>query len=252
MKIGELESKAEKLLDSLLYELDIRSNLDIRLERWPGAVGKEVRTQTAEARIDTIRFPQTKISSEIATLFRFAASAQDNLPIAFLSYYQVLESHLPLAGRIEALKRARLEMADPRFDKRNDRHLMRLLSFGEMATNASEAVLLRTLLREFVRDDVLHEFFSLVDWGSYFTKKGPISGVVDNINPANSGTPLPSQVADRVYRIRNRIVHTKDDPKYEGVPALLPQSFEAESLWPDVRLVRLLASEVILGMQSAH
>jgi hypothetical protein len=126
---------------------------------------------------------------------------------------------------------------------------MRLLDVGENAAAASEAAHLKMLLEEFVRKDVLDSFFSENHWGKHFTKQGPIKGITENINLENKQTPLAHQVAERVYRIRNRIVHAKDDPKYQNTPALLPQSDEAEALWPDIDLVRLLACEVILSAQ---
>ncbi|WP_431035597.1 hypothetical protein ACQYWQ_16980 [Streptomyces sp. P6-2-1] len=196
-----------------------------------------------------MRFPEIKIESEVSVLFRFAGSATGNPPLAFLSYYQVLENFFPVAGRRGALKKIELELADPRFDRRSDKSLMRLLDVGETSATASEAAHLKTLLKDFVRHDVLLEFFSKRQWGKHFTKQGPIRGITDNINPDNQHTILSHQVAERVYRIRNRIVHAKDDPKYLNTPALLPQSDEAEALWPDIDLVRLLACEVILSAQ---
>ena len=53
------------------------------------------------------------------------------------------------------------------------------------------------------------------------------------------------EVADRVYQIRNRIVHAKGDPRYREARVLLLRTHEAHSLWPDVELMRFLASEAI-------
>jgi hypothetical protein len=59
----------------------------------------------------------------------------------------------------------------------------------------------------------------------------------------NAEQSLSDQVADRVYQIRNRIVHAKKDRRF--APALLPRSTESNALIPDVLLVRLLATEAI-------
>ncbi|MEU3074562.1 hypothetical protein [Streptomyces laurentii] len=248
MRIDQLESATEPLLNSLMYELDVRNRLNIRPAKWPGQSDRRRPTNIDQPE-RIVRFPEIKVESEVSVLFGFAGSATGNSPLSFLSYYQVLENYFPVAGKRSALRKIELELTDPRFDKRSDKDLMRLLSVGENAAAASEATHLKTLLEEFVRSDNLSRFFTENDWGKHFTKQGPIKGITENINPENRQTPLAHQVAERVYRIRNRIVHAKDDPKYQNTPALLPQSDEAEALWPDIDLVRFLACEVILSAQ---
>jgi hypothetical protein len=248
MSLREVEDEAEPIINSLIYELDVRNNVKTRAVRWPSKSDRRPFKRSRPNRV--IRFPQTKIDPEVSVLFGFAGSASGNPPLAFLSYYQVLENFFPLATRRSAIRKLELELSDPRFDRRDDKYLMRLLAVGENAAAVSESVQLRTLLEEFVRATSLNEFFTETDWGKHFTKNGPIQGISDSINTENRSKPLAHQVADRVYRIRNRIVHAKDDPKYESVPALLPQSEEAEALWPDIELVRNLAFEVILSAQA--
>jgi hypothetical protein len=248
MKPEEIEVSAESIIASFLYELDVRNHLNMRPPKWPNHTNRR-RPAAAEHPERIVRFPETVIEPEISVLFRFAGSATGNPPLSFLSYYQVLESFFPIAGRRSALKKIERELTNPLFNRRNDRHLMRLLNVGESSATASEAAHLKMLLDEFVRPDVLEDFFKENQWGKHFTKQGPIKGIEENINLENRKTPLTHQVAERVYRIRNRIVHAKDDPKYQDTPALLPQSDEAESLWPDIDLVRLLVCEVILSDQ---
>ncbi|MDG9728569.1 hypothetical protein [Streptomyces sp. DH41] len=247
MTVAEIENEAEPIINSLIYELDVRNNIKARVARWPSKSDRRPLRRARPNRV--VRFPQTKVDPEVSVLFGFAGSASGNPPLSFLSYYQVLENFFPLATRRSAIRKLELELSDPRFDRRDDKFLMRILTVGENAAAVSESMQLRTLLEEFVRGASLVEFFTESDWGKHFTKHGPIHGILDSINPENRNKPLSHQVADRVYRIRNRIVHAKDDPKFESVPALLPQSEEAESLWPDIELVRFLAFEVILSAQ---
>ncbi|MGW1222124.1 hypothetical protein ACWD6O_32215 [Streptomyces californicus] len=249
MKQEDLESAAEPILNSLVYELEVRNGVKTRLVRWPPKYDRrQMVRRERSSRI--VRFPQTRIDPEVSVLFGFAGSATGNPPLAFLSYYQVLENFFPVATRRSALRKLELELSDQRFDRHQDKFLMRILAVGENAASSSESTQLRVLLEEFVRGGSLRDFFTERDWGKHFTKNGPIRGITDPINPENRQVSLSQQVADRVYKIRNRIVHAKDDPKFDSVPALLPQSDEAESLWPDIELVRLLAFEVILSTQT--
>ncbi|NEA79452.1 hypothetical protein G3I30_10135 [Actinospica acidiphila] len=249
MEADELEDEAERLVNSLIYELDVRNNIKIFTAQWPvdnDFRRRRMRTQT----LQSVRFPETEIEPAVSVLFGFAGRATENPPLAFLSYYQILESFYPMASRRSGIRELGLALADQRFNRHDKKHLMGILAIGENAANGTESEQLRTVLGEFVRSQSLVEFFSLSIWGKHFTKQGPIKGITDSINLENKQTPLAKQVAERVYRIRNRIVHAKDDPKYADVPALLPQSSEAESLGPDIELVRLLSYEVILAMQT--
>ncbi|MFF0673919.1 MULTISPECIES: hypothetical protein [Streptomyces] len=243
-----MEARAESIISSLLYELDVRNGMRARTARWPSRVTSR-RAEGFEHRDNFVRFPETQVNPEMATLFGFAGSAIDNPPLSFLSYYQVLEFYFPAAVKRSALRRVSKELSDPRFNKGNKEDLLRILKIGERSLNAAEASQLKTLIEECVRTERLEEFFTFPAWDGHFAKGGPIQGV-SLINPKNPQSPLVSQVADRIYKIRNRIVHAKDDPRFEDVPALLPQSEEADALWPDIELARLLASEVILDSQT--
>ncbi|GAA4063916.1 hypothetical protein GCM10022214_16990 [Actinomadura miaoliensis] len=114
----------------------------------------------------------------------------------------------------------------------------------ERSHGASEGDQLRTLIGDSVPDAKLQEFFKL-DHGGHFGRQGPIAGV-PAIN-LKSGEAIGSQVAKRVYMLRNRIVHAKDDVRFAESKILLPLSDEAMKLLPDIELLRLLAIEVIVS-----
>jgi hypothetical protein len=238
--------RTDELVRSLVYELDIRNGK---------IVGSTVRPLPRSSKrlaspsnyLDRVRFPQVQIQPEVADLFNFAGHVYDNPPLAFLSYYQTLEYFIPAAVRQSTFKMIRRELRDPMFDRESDSSILRIVSAAERSSRLVEADQLRALVREYVRRNRLDEFFAM-DWEVYFTKHGPISGV-EAINPSNPTKDLGDQVADRIYQIRNRIVHAKDDPRYEDARVMLPRSREAEALRPDIELVRLLATEAILARQ---
>ena len=239
----EFLQEVDKLVRSLIYELDIRNGRVLSVSSRAARQSRiPVRSRSV---IRNVRYPEIEIQYEIADLFNFASQASDNLPLAFLSYYQTLEYFLPMTVRQNALGRVRRELRDPAFDRNSDNSLLRVLSVAERSMRLPESDQLRILVREYVRSDRLEEFFK-AEWGNHFTRRGPIQ-TVESINTANSSKSLGDQVADRIYQIRNRIVHAKDDPRYEEARVLLPRSREAETLGPDIELVRFLASEAVLA-----
>jgi hypothetical protein len=232
--------KSEETARSLIYELNVRNGIIVELVAPPTGPDMALAQRGPEVS-DRIRYPRTRMQHEVAILFGFASQAPSDPPQAFLSYYQALEYFIPTAIRQSAIKKIRRELRDPGFDEANDASLLRIVKAAEGPIAAAEPNQLRIVVNEYVRTNRLEEFFDR-GWGGYFTHRGPIKGVT-HINVKNTSQSLPDQVADRVYQIRNRIVHAKDDPRFARV--LLPRSSESNALTPDVLLVRLLATEAI-------
>ncbi|MER5990589.1 hypothetical protein [Streptomyces viridosporus] len=228
-----------------IFELDIRNGIHFVLEpRERLRVSFEASPGVTSPKI---RFPRLKPPREVAALFSFASEASDNPPFIFLSYYQVLESFLPMAHKQDAVKALRVALKDPHFDEGKNSSVLALLNSIERLKQASEEDQLKVLVRDFVREEKLKEFFDDAD-ARHFAKKGPIVGIPEiSFHPKSE--PLSVQVAKRIYALRNRIVHAKDDPKYAPIPVLLPRSVEANNLQPDVALARVLATEALIHGQ---
>lgn len=103
------------------------------------------------------------------------------------------------------------------------------------------------VLLESLDEEAVREFFKAEERAAHFGGGGPILGV-NSINPKNTKDPIMGHVASRIYALRNRIVHAKDDPKYQA-KILLPRSREAALMRPDVDLVKFLAQQVIIDSQ---
>jgi hypothetical protein len=237
-----LERVSEEAARSLLYELDVRNGVVMELDApSAGLEAPFVRRLSEVNRM--IRYPRAAVKYEVSVLFGFASQATKDPPQAFLAYYQALEYFIPTAIRQNAIKSVRRELRDPAFDLNDDASLLRVIKEAESPSSAAEPNQLRILVNEYVRTSRLEDFFKH-DWGDYFSSKGPIKGVA-SINERNLNLSLPHQVADRVYQIRNRLVHAKNDPKFGDARVLLPRSTASNALAPDVLLVRLLATEAI-------
>jgi hypothetical protein len=243
----QLIKKGEEIARSFLYELDVRNGLglDLRVRMPRREADIEWRITT---RSNRIRYPRSRLQLEVSSLFSFASQAVGDPPLAFLSYYQTLEYFIPAAVRQSALKAIKRELRDPGFDEADNDSLLRIVTAAEGSISAAESSQFRILVSDYVRTNRLEEFFDH-DWGNYFTRQGPIKGV-DPINPKNPNQSLSNQIADRIYQIRNRIVHAKDDPKFGDARVLLPRSAESNAMQPDVLLVRLLATEAIAASQA--
>jgi hypothetical protein len=90
----------------------------------------------------------------------------------------------------------------------------------------------------------LVEFFGVEGRTEHFAKR-PFGKDVRSIRNLDAVPDLLDAVAERVYQLRCKIVHTKDGGGGGEIDLLLPNSREARQLGPDIDLVRLLAARVI-------
>ncbi|MFE4628068.1 hypothetical protein [Streptomyces mirabilis] len=236
----------QQIANDLLFELDAKYNLALSLILRKRPV-RSLFPRPPKGQ-QSINFPATHVPREVAALFSFAAEAGENPPFAFLSYYQVLEYYMPVVSRRDALKRLRREIRDFSFDVSDDASVLRVLHTAERVKGISEEDALKILVRDCVREDKLTEFFESEVAAEHFSRRGPIQGV-PAINLKSTSESVQVQTAKRIYALRNRIVHAKDDPRYVETPQLLPRSAEANLLGPDVLLARLLALETIIDTQ---
>ncbi|SFK30712.1 hypothetical protein SAMN05216275_1225 [Streptosporangium canum] len=243
----DIEAECERVLHSFLYELNTRNGLVFAIRRRESDQDAR-RQKSRQLKLqEEARFPSITLQSEVATLFNLASLTPGNYPLAFLYYYQALEYFMSKTVRRTAIRDVRRILLDHRFNERDDEEISKLIGVVERVTNTSEGNQFRVLISECVREDEVVAFLKK-PWNNHFANKGPIEAV-PAIHLNNKTSTVLEQVADRVYKIRNRIVHAKDDPRFGDARVLLPQSGEAESLGPDVELVRLLAMEVILANQ---
>ncbi|MFJ9502589.1 hypothetical protein ACIRPZ_02250 [Streptomyces anulatus] len=238
--------EARDLVDRLLFELDAAHGIHIttiprvrRLIRIPTS-----RTPSPPV----VRFPKVSVPREVSALFSFAGEAVDNPPFMFLAYYQALEYYLPHAASRGGLKAIRRELRALSFDDKSDASVLRVLNSIERNKNANEEDQLKTLVSECVRGDVLREFVSSAENLRHFSKDGAELSI-PFINLKSTSETLAVQVAKRIYALRNRIVHAKDNPRYAESSVLLPRSKEAGLLDKDIQLARLLAIETVIDNQ---
>lgn len=249
---GQIEndnSKALRLAHSFLYELSVRNNVNAALvPKYESSARNSPATRRSFG--NEVRFPRTNINPDLSHLYSYARDSFDNKPVSFLSFYQIIEYFYPRAIRESSIANIRRELQSARFSVSSDEDILRVMRAGDSPGMASELDQLKSVLGLAVRFDILNNYFSDSKVREYFSKRGPISGV-RTVSPQDRSEALEDQVAGRIYDLRNRIVHAKDDPKYSSQEKklLLPMSGEAKLLAGDVQLARLVAEEAISFFQ---
>lgn len=144
-------------------------------------------------------------------------------------------------------------MKDPSFRADRDTDIARVLSAVRSRSGTGfgdERSQLRATLRECIDPDHLRQFLtSSEDRQEFLSAK--TKGLTDHKIPiANVNADLRDDVADRIYDIRCRIVHTKGEGRNGEVELLLPFSKEAEQMHHDIELVEYVAQRTLISSSS--
>ncbi|MEV7842295.1 hypothetical protein AB0O77_34615, partial [Streptomyces albidoflavus] len=160
----------------------------------------------------------------------------------------MLEYYFPTYSRRDTLDKLRHELRDPRFEVGDYAHLSRLLNLAarEGKGYGSERDQLKATIKGCLTEEHVRGFFGGdAEWVSHF--EGSAVKDVTRVHLKDQKNDLLNQVANRVYDIRCRIVHTKEDGGDSTSEILLPFSKEAASLGPDVELVKFLAQKCLIA-----
>jgi len=249
MKRSEHDNLAQ-ILDvyssAFFFELDLRFEIPLSLERNQRPVQFLEKGEFLKSG-PPIAMPKNKYAQQATSLYFYARSAAGMPLLQFLAYYQAIEFFYPSFWHAEVIRRIRNEIKDPRFDINNDGELQRLISIATNSgrNSSSERQQLRATIDACVDEKTVKDFIETKALRRDFLSKKNALGSVPQINFRSES--LIEQVASRVYAIRCRIVHSKEDGGATGSDVLLPYSAEADRLTYDIELIRFLAQKVIVA-----
>jgi hypothetical protein len=245
-------TRARELLDdlvpSVLFELDIVYDSPVELVK-----ARDPRKGSARdwTRSDAPpEFPSNRYDNEPLALYTYGRSARGMPLLEYLAYYQSIEYYFPRYSAEEVRRRVERIVKDPRFNPHLDRDVGRLVEVVQGKggrTYGSELEQLKATLRSCVEQEEIREFLQADEQREEFfrERRGPLTP--RTLTVADRDTDLRDATASRIYDLRCRIVHTKDEPEAGGLERLLPNSPEVQLLGQDLALLRLLAVRVIVA-----
>ena len=245
-------TKLERIAEAVFFQLDFRLDLSVALarERVPVRGAEVIVRRTRPDPQDVLTYPISQYDSKPASLYWYGRSATGMPLLQFLAYYQCIEYYFPVYAQREAIRRTRNAIKNPAFSVHNDSDMIRLLStiqIGRSSGLGDERAQLRATILECVDADDLRLFLTAeTNRKDFFVSHyKPISDV--KIPLAAKDADLRNEVADRIYAIRCRIVHTKVAPHEGQLELLLPFSKEADLLTHDIELVRYVARQALVA-----
>lgn len=239
-----------KVAGSVLFQLDLLTDVPIGLERERRRFGGGRRPKQNPSQATELQYPKTQFDNAPLSLYWYARSAAGMPLLQFLAFYQVIEFYFPIYSQSAAQRKLKAILKDPTFRGDRDTDIARLLAAIHISRNGAfgdERSQLRATLVECSDSDALRQFLeSDAERKDFFLNKAK-SSPYHKIPLANHSADLRSDAADRIYDIRCKIVHTKTDSRDGDVELLLPFSPEAEQLSFDIELVQHLAQLVLVA-----
>lgn len=242
-------SLLEKIANSIFFQIDLLADIPLSLASVRRRFRPRNKRKDKNIAAD-LQYPKTEFDEAPASLYWYAKSAIGMPLLQFLAFYQVLEFYFPTYYRTEANRKIQAILKDPTFRSDRDTDLGRIL--GAIQTNRTggfgdERSQLKATLIECVDADSLRRFITENEERSLFLSS-KAKGLTDQKLPiANLSLDLRNEVAERIYSIRCKIVHTKTDSRDGEVELLLPFSKEAELLHHDISLIEYVAQQVLIS-----
>jgi hypothetical protein len=243
----------ERLSNSIFFQLDRLFGIGVGLRRYVTRLPARRHPGRNRDIASQVQYPTAEYDAAPLSLYWYARGASGMPLLQFLAYYQVLEFYFPTYSQADARRRIQFVLKDPAFRSDRDADVARLLTaiqgsrgggFGDERSQLRATIAECTdaqSVREFVTQDETRRTF--------FASKA--KGLTDNKLPiGNESADLRTDVADRIYDIRCKIVHTKADSGDGSFELLLPFSREAELLTFDIELIHFLAQRVLIAASS--
>lgn len=234
--------------NSILFQIDLLINHSFTLQR---EIIRRFRVARKRSAVAPVQYPNVEYDNSPLSLYWYARSARGMPLLQFLAYYQCIEFYFPTFSKAEARRKIALLLKDPTFRADRDSDVARLLSAISISRSGGmgdERSQLRATISECLNPEELRAFFDDDKARSDFFRGKQKNGV-HKIPLANETTDLRDDVADRIYNIRCRIVHTKDSEQHSG-GMILPFSDEADTLVFDIELANFLSQKILIATSS--
>jgi hypothetical protein len=245
-----IKSFLERFSDSLFFQIDSVFDTPMALTRRIFAIRRLRKGVTNEV---SLSFPKLEYEQAPMSLYFYGRAATGLPLVQFLAFYQVIEFYFPICYQADAGKRIRGIIKDPSFRVERDSDITRIISTlqaGPGGGYADERTMLRATLQETIDIVDLKRFLEEDEQAAQFFKSKGKSLTEHRIPLENAQGDLRQNVAERVYDIRCKIVHTKASGRDGSYELLLPYSKEAGLLNYDVDLVHYLARKVLIYASS--
>ncbi|MBK2094517.1 hypothetical protein IB680_02335 [Francisella philomiragia] len=245
-------SELEKFSDAFLFQLSYNMDLALVPQRHLEEVIRTGRiTRIRRSSIDDLNPPRRHYIPDLIYHYQLAVSA-DNPLLEFISYYHVAEHFFEMVFNEDLVLKIKDKLTRPDFSykrKKDIGYLIKDISKSLQIKNEtitiSEFEALRLTIIKYVDLNDLKQKIdeydsALIEY--YRVKKVVFSdGSPVDLDSADK-QQLARKLADRIYKTRNSIVHSKESEKSKYMPFS-----DDKVLVKEIPLLRFIAEQIIIG-----
>jgi len=243
----------EKIANSIFFQIDLAFEIPINLqaqrEGWIERRNKRIRKQMFVDKTATISEPKYEYDTEPISLYWYAKESM-NMPIfQYLAFYQTIEFYYPIYSSYEAKQKIQSLIKDPRFNANRDADITKIISTIKVSSGGksfgNERDQINSTIKACTDNTELLNFFKADENRFIFYAENKGKNIAaQKISVKNETADFVTEVSERIYEIRCRIVHSKAS---EGnFDVLLPYSTEVKSLNFDIELIEFISRKVLI------
>ncbi|WP_199515955.1 hypothetical protein [Nucisporomicrobium flavum] len=193
------------------------------------------------------RLPASRYGRNAAALYLYARTVPFQLPVLeYLGYYQVIEHYMAAFSRATMIKSVSNMLADPEFDHHDEMAVDRLIGvvLPGGRNRATEREQVRVAVAACLDDAMVAQFLDQRPAAAKALRDASWIAGVRVVVAGDVQVSLVRQIADRIYDLRCRIVHGKEN--HAEAEPLRPFGPEVKRLRHDLHLVRFVAQCVLV------
>lgn len=242
----------ETVSNALFFHLDLERGIapSLRKTLRRRRAGPYRRSQVEH--YENLKFPEFEYDSVPISLYWYARSARAMPLLQFLAYYQVVEYYFPNFSKLEAVRSARKILKTPTFRVDKESDITKLISaISSTGRAGGERDQMKTAVLEVLTQGDIDQYFKENEEVAQIVSKRQKSITEKSINLGRKDHDHRLDLAEMLYDIRCRIVHTKNDFGDAPSEMLLPFSAAEEQLWPYIDLMKLVAQNALIRSSSS-
>ncbi|MGN7200052.1 hypothetical protein [Arthrobacter sp. SAFR-044] len=250
-EVRQSETRLQSLIESFVFHLSVNTEIPIVPQVDISPLTEPKRTSRSQRLdIEEMEPPRLIYESELVYHFQLGLSA-DSPVLAYLSFYHILEHWFENVYFDDAIDKAREMIVHPTFSLKRDSDMKRLIKAMTLHRRRSEEV---GISEEEALVLTLRKFVDLERLRATLSSNNPevLNHICTSVVGFADGKPIDfehrdvgapfKQIASRIYKTRNALVHSKDSTYKTFRPFR-----DDATLVPEVHLLRAVAEQVVVA-----
>jgi hypothetical protein len=209
-----------KIANSVLFQIDLAVNIPLHLIM-DRQIIRDIKQRKSKNEKPDFQPPKYEYDKEPLALYWYARTSTNMPLLQFLAFYQVMEFYFPLYSFTEAQQRIKNLLKNPLFDTTKDTDIAQIINIIKVSAKGKsigdERSQIKATLQHIVDKELLLKFFNETEERKdFFDQQKKSKGISkQKISFASVDNDIRLETALRIYEIRCRIVHSKEEDEAE-------------------------------------